>query len=124
MKPSMTKCLVTACLVAAGLSGAFAFAAAAQDVPPPQAEVDARDEARAQAESEREDARTGEAEVDRNCLRYTGSRLSTRQLDEQLEREDKDCVIANGRVYTREDILRTGQTELSDALRMLDPAIY
>lgn len=124
MKPSMTKCLVAACLVAACLSGAFAFAAAAQDAPPPQAEVDAQAEAHAQAESERENAGAGEAETDRNCLRYTGSRLSTHQLDEQLEREDKDCVIANGRVYTREDILRTGQTELSDALRMLDPAIY
>lgn len=112
------KRLLTACLL-----GSIAFAAGAQDAPP--AEVDAQAETRAQVESDQQvaEAQTEDktdADARKDCLRYTGSHLATRTL----ERKGKDCVIANGRVYTSEDIQRTGQTNLADALRMLDPAIY
>lgn len=118
-------------ILAACLLGSVGFAASAQDAPP--TEVDAEAEARAQVESDRQTAEaqaqdqgdadagvSAEADVDRNCLRYTGSHISTRTLDEK----GKDCVNANGRVYSREDIRNTGQTDLADALRMLDPAVF
>jgi len=54
---------------------------------------------------------------DRRCLEYTGSHLTVRG------RKDGRCVMANGRSYNREDIDRTGQTDLSQALRTLDPAV-
>ena len=38
-------------------------------------------------------------------------------------KDGKRCVAANGRVYSREDIDRTGEIDLADALRKLDPAI-
>lgn len=120
------KRLLTTCLL-----GAFAFAASAQDAPPAQVDVDAQAETQAQIESDREnaDARLDanvEAEVadndkvDRNCLLYTGTHISARRLDEK----GKDCVIANGSVYSREDIRSTGAVDLAEALRRLDPAIY
>lgn len=112
--------ILTACLL-----GSIAFAASAQNAPP--AEVDDRAETQAQIEADQEAADTRldseagvEADVDRNCLRYTGSRISVRTLD----RKNKDCVLANGRVYSREDINRTGQTDIAEALRMLDPSIF
>lgn len=54
----------------------------------------------------------------RNCLRHTGTRVSTR-----ARRNSEECISANGRVYSREDINSTGAVELSDALRKLDPSI-
>ncbi len=52
-----------------------------------------------------------------NCIQYTGTRITTRDM------EGRDCVAANGRVYTREDLRRTGEIDIADALRKLDPAI-
>lgn len=39
---------------------------------------------------------------------------------------DHTCFAGGNRVkvYTREDIERTGQTDVAQALRMLDPSIY
>ena len=114
------KRLLTACLL-----GAIAFAAGAQDAPP--AEVDARAEVQAQFESDEQAAEATEdkraradAEVERDCLRHTGTHITTRTLDET----GKDCVTANGRVYSREEIQRTGQTNIADALRMLDTSVF
>lgn len=77
----------------------------------------------------------------RDCLRYTGSRI-TRSRNERADRakskdEDKDsavdrvdeldrdgCVSASGRVYSRSDLERTGEIDIADALRKLDPAIH
>ncbi|MDQ3206915.1 MAG: hypothetical protein M3Q40_10530 [Pseudomonadota bacterium] len=119
-------------LLMASILVAFAFAASAHPPSDPQAQQQER--ATAQAESSTETrgdasaAASANAEMDaeskakldaqRNCLRYTGSRIPRAGL------KDKDCVIANGRVYSREDIERTGQTDIADALRMLDPSIY
>lgn len=69
-------------------------------------------------------------EIDRNCLRYTGSRIGTRYTTNRSARDRADknaaqrCVSANGRVYSREDIERTGEVDIADALRKLDPAIH
>ncbi len=61
---------------------------------------------------------------DRNCLRQTGS-LITASENAQARREGKaeKCANAFGRAYTREDIERTGATDVAQALRMLDPSI-
>jgi outer membrane cobalamin receptor len=58
---------------------------------------------------------------DRFCLRETGSRIvATRN---KSKKADEECVNASGRVYTREDIERTGSVDMRDALRRLDPSI-
>ena len=78
-------------------------------------------------------ART-ERDARRDCMRYTGSRITARRADrearadvdsdEKIDRLDRDgCVAANGRVYSREDLRRTGEVDIADALRKLDPAI-
>ena len=48
------------------------------------------------------------------CLRETGS---------HLPRNASECVAATGRVYSREEIDRSGATNLGEALQRLDPAI-
>jgi hypothetical protein len=58
-------------------------------------------------------------EVDRNCLRHTGSRL----LHSRRARAEKRCAPAFGRVYTQDDLRMTGAVDIADALRRLDPAI-
>lgn len=70
-------------------------------------------------------------EIDRNCLRQTGSRIGTgynsTRNSSARDRTDKNarrCIAGNGRVYTREDIDRTGEVDIADALRKLDPAIH
>lgn len=58
---------------------------------------------------------------DRFCIRETGSRIvATRNRGRSDEQE---CVNASGRVYTREDIEKSGSADLRDALRRLDPSI-
>lgn len=51
-----------------------------------------------------------------NCLRHTGSRITQRDGKPR-------CTGQPGRVYTQDDINRTGHTNLGDALRALDPAM-
>jgi outer membrane cobalamin receptor len=58
---------------------------------------------------------------DRFCIKETGSRVvATRN---RSKKADEECVIGNGRVYTREEIERTGSVDIRDALRRLDPAM-
>lgn len=85
-----------------------------------------------------------DADVDRNCMRYTGSLIARNraQRADRAERAarkdaagstdavervadlDRDgCVIASGRVYNRDDLERTGSNDIGEALRKLDPAI-
>ena len=62
---------------------------------------------------------------ERFCVRSAGSRIVARQKKtESAEDFDERCLAYNGRIYTREDIDRTGEVDLADALRKLDPAIY
>ncbi|MGY0561653.1 hypothetical protein ACW7G2_13145 [Luteimonas sp. A277] len=73
-------------------------------------------------EESRDDRTERDRTSDRFCIQQTGSRIiANRNARSQAER--KECVASGGRVYTREDIERTGSTDLMDALRRLDPAI-
>ncbi len=58
---------------------------------------------------------------DRFCIKETGSRITATR--NRNKKADEECVNAAGRVYTREDIERTGSVDLRDALRRLDPSI-
>ena len=58
-------------------------------------------------------------QVQRYCLRQTGTRIDLRRHDGP----ERACIAANGRVYTREDLERTGEVDIAEALRKLDPAI-
>jgi hypothetical protein len=93
-----------------------AFAVAAQTMPEPQ--DPAAPEPAGQGDGSREDAK-----VDRFCLKETGSRIPVSSRVSS-SREHRRCTGANGRVYTREDIERTGEVDLADALRRLDPSIH
>jgi len=76
------------------------------------------------AQDEPEEAGTATAAKkpdDRFCIQETGSRIVASR--NKSKKADKDCVAASGRVYTREDIERTGSIDLKDALRRLDPSI-
>jgi hypothetical protein len=55
---------------------------------------------------------------DRHCLRQTGSRITARRA------ADSRRCAAIGRVYTQDDLRRTGHIDVADALRTLDPSIY
>lgn len=50
-----------------------------------------------------------------SCLQYTGSRIRP---------PAGQCAPSRGRVYSREDIERTGGVNLNDALRRLDPSLH
>lgn len=66
---------------------------------------------------------TGNASVrkekadDRFCIKETGSRIVAAR--NKSKKADEECVAANGRVYTREDIENTGSVDIKDALRRL-----
>lgn len=63
-----------------------------------------------------------EAASERFCIQQTGSRIiANRNATSRSGRAD--CVASGGRVYTREDIERSGSTDLGDALRRLDPSL-
>lgn len=58
-----------------------------------------------------------EPEIDRHCLKETGTRIRARA-------GERRCTAFLGRVYSREDIERTGEVDLAAALRRLDTAIH
>jgi hypothetical protein len=49
--------------------------------------------------------------------------LSCNQTGSRIRLKDDSCPIGPSRVYSREDIERTGAMTLGEALRLLDPAI-
>lgn len=108
MKRLLTVFFASVVIAVAGAgSGAMA-----QEVEP---EEQAREEAR-DARKDRDQA------SDRFCIQETGSRIvANRNARSQSERTE--CVAAGGRVYTREEIERTGSTNIRDALRRLDPSL-
>lgn len=89
------------------LAGLAAPAFAVEPAPAP------RDAARVHGAEARKDR---EAEIDRHCLRETGTRLRHRA-------GERRCTAFSGRVWTREDLQRTGHVDLADALRTLDVSI-
>jgi hypothetical protein len=63
-------------------------------------------------------------EPERTCLRSTGSRitsLSNRRAEKAGQ--PQQCANAFGRVYTEEDLERSGHMNIADALRSLDTRI-
>jgi hypothetical protein len=101
---SMNRIVITLIL------SAFAFGANAQ-TPAPDAAV------QVQNNSAEVTVITGDAKTnDRHCLRETGSHI--------VSKHRKSCINASGTSYSREDIDRTGTTDLADALRHLDPSVH
>ncbi|MDH5823873.1 hypothetical protein QFW77_12885 [Luteimonas sp. RD2P54] len=91
-------------LIASALLG-MAFAVAAQEPEP---------------EEQAEDAAPKASE--RFCITETGSRVvASRNARNRQERDA--CVAAGGRVYTRAELESTGEVDIADALRRLDPSI-
>ena len=117
-------------LLLASVIAIVAFAASAQTLTT-SVGVDATAQAQPASDTSG-DARfdsTAKPQIDRNCLRQTGSRIvargnATRSASDRTDKHGKRCVAANGRVYSREDIERTGEIDLAAALRKLDPAIH
>jgi hypothetical protein len=87
----------------------LAAAAPAMAAEPPPA---ARDSAPATTAERDRDAET----VDRHCLRETGTHIRART-------GQRRCSPFAGRVWTREDLDRTGHTDIASALRTLDVSI-
>lgn len=99
------------------VSATFAVAAAGTAFGPMAQEAEPEEEARDEARDARKDRA-----ADRFCIQETGSRIvASRNAKSSDER--RECVAAGGRVYTRQDIERTGSTDMADALRRLDPSI-
>lgn len=63
-------------------------------------------------------------QVANTCLQTTGSRITEAQ-NRRAVREGRAarCANAPGRSYSAEDLQRTGQVSLADALRSLDTSI-
>lgn len=59
-------------------------------------------------------ARAVPAPGDRNCLRDTGSHIPPKK---------GECLPVAGSSYSREELQRTGQTNIGQALQQLDPAV-
>lgn len=100
------------------LLGALAFTAAAQTTPSPQT-APATDTPDVQTEA------TKKPEInDAYCLRHTGSRILQRADNRKTDSRDTRACNAIGRAYNRDDLDRTGEVNIADALRKLDPAVH
>jgi hypothetical protein len=106
-----------------GLLGALAFTAIAQAAEP-QATPASETTASAQTDAKKPPM------SDAYCLRHTGTRITSRAADKadaNAATAGKSRTCSNGsigRAYTRDDLDRTGDVNLADALRKLDPAIH
>jgi len=123
----MNRRLVSPLLLASLLTAAT-FAASAQTATT-SVGVDASAQATSDANADARFDANATPQIDRNCLRQTGSRIvaranATRSASDRSDKRGQRCVAANGRVYSREDIDRTGEVDIADALRKLDPAIH
>jgi hypothetical protein len=118
----MTPTLIAACLLAT------TFVVSAQSAPATEAAAPAQADAQlaAQADLGQADATASNVPGDKlaaqtpyNCLQYTGSRIRT--ADRKTGKPA--CAQGPGRSYGRDDLDRTGQVDIADALRRLDPSI-
>ncbi len=112
-------------LVAALALSLFAAAASAQTVTirdETGAETTAATEA---AQSDPVTAEPAKPQTARTCLTMTGSRVTAnRNLRAVREgRAERECANGTGRAYSNDDIERTGQINIADALRTLDTGI-
>jgi hypothetical protein len=102
-------------LLAAGLAAATAQAQTAADPAPAAPPSTAQEAPKATPEVPATDS-DRKPLSDTTCLRETGSRITKRAGKPR-------CTAQPGRVYSKDDIDRTGYTSLGDALRALDPSI-
>jgi hypothetical protein len=122
-------------LLLAGLLAGMSFAAAAQSQP--QSNASAQSNAIGTAvQPVVQDELASEIPTrdvrDHSCLRETGSLVATAQNQHTLRdarRTNPNGTVevkcaAYGGAYTQQDIRRTGATDLSEALRLLDPSIH
>lgn len=113
------KRLMIASLLAGGLLGGSAFAVAAQE---PADAIDTADAASVAVDE------TADPKLVGYCLQHTGSRIPVveRRVSGKVERDKygRRCIAASGRVYTDEDLRRTGEIDLAAALRKLSPVIH
>lgn len=58
---------------------------------------------------------------ERHCLRETGSLI---RQSRRARRNAGPCLPVPGRAYTAEDLRSTGQIDIAQALRQLDPSIH
>ena len=110
----------------ASLLAACAFAASAQTSVSAQADVSTQTRTDAAATPQAQADAQANADSQRGCLRHTGTHIRDRSTTAKASTDKsgrKGCVAANGRVYSRDDINRTGQTDIGEALRQLDPSI-
>lgn len=115
-------------LIAASLAAGIgmAFAACAQQTVAAGVQADAQvrtDAAQAgvQADAQANALASADGQPDpknANCLKETGTHIRARD-----PRTGKPLCQGPGRAYSREQIDRTGQTDLADALRRLDPSV-
>jgi len=108
------RCLMKHAWWTAAILAGFAFGAV---VPVAHAQQQEEEEESARERGQRASA------SDRFCIRETGSRV-TAARNARSKRAEQECVNAGGRVYTRDDIDRTGSVDVKDALRRLDPSIF
>lgn len=117
-------------LILAMLLGGFAFGAGAQTpAPAPAGDQAAATAAIAAKPDNAMPADAAQADhapgADRNCLQQTGSHIGTASTARRGKAgKAPQCINASGRAYTRDDIDRTGATDVASALRMLDPAVH
>lgn len=77
-----------------------------------------------------QDAITAERPLDDyRCLRHTGSLITASRNQRVHSRKlgkapNARCAPVAGRAWTRDDLDRTGATNVLDALRMLDPSVH
>lgn len=107
----MTRLLLAALLIA------FAGTAAAQTV------------TITKESGESDTVRTAEAAAPaprpaRNCMRHTGSRIVVAEnMRAEKQGKPQRCANGPGRVYSSDELDRTGHINLAEALRSLDPSI-
>jgi hypothetical protein len=116
----MTPTLIAACLLAT------TFAVSAQSAPATSSATPSDLQVAAQADLGQADAAASNVPGDKvaeqtpyNCLQYTGSRIRT--ADRKTGKPA--CAQGPGRSYGRDDLDRTGQVDIAEALRHLDPSI-
>jgi hypothetical protein len=104
------------CLLVAVLGAPVAAWAQAVEPEAPPPEVAATAEAAANPDEETSSFAEEKAKpVDHFCLRHTGSLIRS---------TGKHRCTAIGRSYSQDDLRRTGEIDLADALRRLDSSIY
>ena len=112
------------------LMGALVIAGAAQAAQPQPTQAPAAVTANDAAAVAQDEARNADMD-DRTCLHYTGTRIASRSdargggNARSADKKRRPCSNGTiGRAYTRDDIDKTGEIDLADALRKLDPSIH